>query len=77
VAASFVPSLLEAIDRQSREPTLVCSVQVVPELAEVQIYPSWATAASFVPSLDDAIDIQAWVPAEVCSIQVAPESVDV
>ena len=34
-AASFVPSLLEAIELQYREPELVRSVQVAPESVDV------------------------------------------
>jgi len=85
VAASFVPSLLEAIaDQNPPTPTVTdLSVHEPPESAEVQMwlgtsaFPE-ATAASFVPSLLEAIPRKSVsVVFTGPSVQVTPESVDV
>jgi len=61
-AASFVPSLLDAIARQLRVATDVLVVtQLAPELIELWIIPVlplelFVTTASFVPSLLSAIE---------------------
>ena len=58
-AASFVPSLLEAMSSQSfGAPPTDLSVHERPESQDVQILPSHTPAASFAPSLLDAIAIQ-------------------
>ena len=58
-AASFVPSLLEAMSSQSfGAPPTDLSVHERPESQDVQIWPSHTPAASFAPSLLDAIAIQ-------------------
>ncbi len=51
------------------------SVQVAPELVEVQMFPLYTTAASLVPSLEEVIPYQ--LRALSLEVQLAPESVDV
>ena len=43
------------------DPTEVSSVQVTPELIEIQMLPPSTTAASFVPSAEDVIDVQVFL----------------
>ena len=58
-AASFVPSLLEAMSSESfGAPPTDLSVHERPESQDVQILPSHTPAASFAPSLLDAIATQ-------------------
>ena len=56
VAASFVPSLEEAMSLQN--PLLALEVHDAPESLEVQMYPGHCTAASLVPSPDDVMSPQ-------------------
>jgi hypothetical protein len=77
-AASFVPSLEEVMLHQDSIDPAECSVQVVPESLEVQIFPCCTTAASCVPSLDDAMLTQRFLLViEVISSQVVPELLEV
>jgi len=75
----LVPSLEDVMPYQLFVPPKeVFSVQVAPELVEVQMFPPQTVAASLVPSLDDVMPIQFFVTTmEVSSIQVTPELVEV
>ena len=79
-AASFVPSLLEAMPRQflGEGGCRNRSVQDSPESVDVHGLPPLATAAGFVPSLLEAIPSQFW-PKEPTglSVHVRPASADV
>jgi len=81
-AAILVPSEDEVIARQFWVlPTLLSSVQVLPESVEIQMFPPSATAAILVPSDDEVIARQAWevrfLPMLVSSVQVLPESLEI
>jgi hypothetical protein len=57
-AASFAPLADETIANQLEEDGAVVCIQLLPELAEVQIPPALSTAASLVKSADDAMEFQ-------------------
>jgi hypothetical protein len=78
-AARCVPSELDAIEDQVREPEAVWSVQVAPEVVEVKMSPplKYIDAARWVPSELDAIELQYRAPEVVWLVQVAPEFVEV
>ena len=75
VAASFVPSELDAIEFHAALEDEV-AVQVEPLSEETEIFPFRAVAASFVPSSLDATADQL-VLELVCCVQVTPEFVEV
>ena len=56
-AASFVPSALEAMSRQSRAAPAVTSDHVAPASPESHMFPLPTTAASVPPSALDVMDI--------------------
>ena len=68
----MVPSLDDAMPAQFCVlPVVATSVQVEPELAEVQMFPLSATAASLVPSLEDVMPLHSFVlPVVANSVQL-------
>ncbi len=71
-----MPSLEEVIpDQVSIIPPGLRSVQLAPEVLDVQMFPLYTTAASLVPSLEEVMPYQ--LRALSLEVQLAPESVDV
>ena len=75
-AASLVPSDDEVTEKQASL-TLVCAVQFVPKLIDVQIPLLYPTTANLTPSDDAAIDFQAAFATLVCCVQFPPELLEV
>jgi hypothetical protein len=64
----LLPSALDVIDCQFRDPALVLSLQVTPESVELQISPQATTAASLLPSALDVMEDQFRAPELVISL---------